>query len=148
MRDRVLEVIRRALADRSSVEVGELDAILTAARETGEYRARHQLGDPYAEQRARCIDVWTRLRAELVNLPDQPRRPAPEMTTYSRDTELGIRIRAVRRSIGLTQAQLADKLQVNQATVARWEAGALSPSHRHRRGLADLLGGRPADYEE
>ena len=147
MRDRVLDVITRALADRGSMEVSEVDAILSAARETGEYRARHGLGDPYAEQRARCIDVWTRLRAELEDRSSLL-GPQSETEEASRGLVLGMRIRSARRRIGLTQAQLADKLEVNQTTVARWEAGALTPNHRHRWRLAGILGGRPAHYEE
>ena len=139
---RVVDIIGRALTDPGSIEVQELDAILTAARETAEYRALLQLGDPYAEARARCVDIWTRLREELLD------RPGPVPNELPGSWSPGDGIRAARRGAGLTQAQLADKLEVNQTTVARWEAGVLAPNHRHRSRLADLLGGRPADYEE
>ncbi|MBO0729754.1 MAG: helix-turn-helix domain-containing protein [Acidimicrobiaceae bacterium] len=147
MRDRALDVLGRAVVDRGLVDVEELDAIVAAARETGEHRARYHLGDPYLEKRARCIDVLTRLRTELEDQSGRSREQAG-MSLPGRAAALGMRIRAVRREAGLTQVQLAQKLEVNQTTVARWEAGGLAPNHRHRWRLADLLGGRPADYEE
>jgi len=145
MRERVQDVITRALTDRSRVEVHEVDTILNAEHEIGEYLVRNQLGDPFAEQRARCIDVLTRLRVELISIPGLEEQGPADHAGQS--SALGLRIRAARRNAGLTQVQLADKLEVHQGTIARWERGVLAPNYRHRWRLADLLGGRPADYE-
>lgn len=148
MRAHVIDVLSRALTDRGSVDVRDLDAILQAAHETREHRLRYQLGDPYAESRARCIDICTRLRAELTDLSAQFREILSRAGQSNQRWVVGTRIRAARRQAGLTQADLAEKLEVHQATVARWEAGVLVPTPRHRRRLADLLGGTPADYED
>ena len=69
MRDRMVDVISRALIDRDSIGTDEVDAILAAAHEIGEYRIRYQFGDPYVVQRTRCIDILTRLRSELTDPP-------------------------------------------------------------------------------
>lgn len=147
MREHVIDVVLRALTNRRTVEVHEIDAILAAASETREYRFRLELGDPYSEQRARCIDVCTRLRAELVDLAPL-RSQLCDASHATQSLALGGKIRAARRQAGFTQTQLADKLEVNQTTVGRWERGVLVPNHRHRWRLADLLGGGPAHYEE
>lgn len=147
MRERVQNLIARALTDHSNVDANEVDAILSAVRETGEYRARHRLGDPFAQQRARCIDVLTRLREQISIPRSQEEGRSHHAVQRAASAALGMRIRAARRNAGLTQAQLADKLEVHQGTIARWERGALAPNYRHRWWLADLLGGRPADYE-
>lgn len=47
-------------------------------------------------------------------------------------------ITAVRRALGLTQAQLGARLGVNKLTVSRWERGALRPSASSLQALADL----------
>lgn len=59
-------VIRQALEDRRLVQVEDVDAILRTAKQTATYRAEHGMGDPYASDRHLAIDVWTRLRCELV----------------------------------------------------------------------------------
>jgi transcriptional regulator with XRE-family HTH domain len=54
----------------------------------------------------------------------------------------------------MTQEDLAKALAapglppVVAMTVSRWERGQRAPSRRHRRRLADVLGGMPVDYEE
>ncbi|MCL2393393.1 MAG: helix-turn-helix domain-containing protein [Acidimicrobiaceae bacterium] len=147
MRDRTIDVLTRALFDHRSVEVNEIDAILVAVCETGQHRARYQLGDPYVEERARFLDILGRLRAELADrrrVPDQ----LPTTPPAKPRSPLGVRIRVARREAGLTQLLLAEKLEVTQTTIGRWEAGVMAPNDRHRMRLADLLGGRPTDYEE
>lgn len=54
--------------------------------------------------------------------------------------ELGARLRLLRRSAKLTQAQVAAKLQVTKQAVSNWEKGLNEPHHRYKRALADLYG--------
>lgn len=51
----------------------------------------------------------------------------------------GTLIRDLRRRLGLTQAQLADLVQVDQGTVSRWERGLESPRPARRADLQRLL---------
>ena len=44
-------------------------------------------------------------------------------------------IKALRERLGLTQAELAQKLDVALSTVSRWESGGRKP---HRRTIKDL----------
>ena len=44
----------------------------------------------------------------------------------------------LRRKLGLTQAQLAERLQVSFATVNRWEAGRCSPQRAHLKDFEAL----------
>ena len=46
-------------------------------------------------------------------------------------SEIGDKIRAVRKSAGLTQGQLAKKIGVPLTTLATWEQGKSDPSHRN-----------------
>lgn len=48
------------------------------------------------------------------------------------------RLRLTRRSLGLTQAQLADWLRVDESTVWGWENGAHKPLPRHRKRVIEL----------
>lgn len=50
------------------------------------------------------------------------------------------KIRAYRRDMGLTQAQLARRLGVAQPTVCNWEKGRSAPSHRTALKLAAMIG--------
>jgi len=52
--------------------------------------------------------------------PKSPRLYRREMAD-----ELSKRIRSARRALGMNQAELAEALDVNQATVSRWESGAV-----------------------
>lgn len=65
----------------------------------------------------------------------QTGRPAK----YSR-LPLGQRIVAFRERAGLSQQQLADKINVNQQTVAYWERRSISVRSEHISALADALG--------
>ena len=47
-------------------------------------------------------------------------------------------IRALRRSLGLTQAAFGTRLGVTNVTVSRWEAGAFAPDNRALAGLEAL----------
>ena len=49
-------------------------------------------------------------------------------------------IREMRQKQGLSQIELADKLQVNQTAVSQWERGAAYPSCDKIPALANALG--------
>ena len=51
-----------------------------------------------------------------------------------------MQIRKLRKSAGLTQVQLAEKVGVTQATVSDWERGDYFPGAQKLPALADALG--------
>jgi transcriptional regulator with XRE-family HTH domain len=51
---------------------------------------------------------------------------------------LGARLRTARRSVGLTQKELAFALEVEAITVSRWERGVTTPSLPRLRRIAEL----------
>ena len=51
---------------------------------------------------------------------------------------VGGRLRNARRGAGLTQKQLAEKLEVESITVSRWERGVTSPSLPRLRRIAEI----------
>jgi transcriptional regulator with XRE-family HTH domain len=51
---------------------------------------------------------------------------------------VGERLRIARRSVGLTQKQLAEELEVDSITVSRWERGVTTPSLPRLRRIAEL----------
>jgi transcriptional regulator with XRE-family HTH domain len=51
---------------------------------------------------------------------------------------VGGRLRTARRSAGLTQKQLAERLEVESITVSRWERGVTSPSLPRLRRIAEI----------
>ena len=55
-----------------------------------------------------------------------------------RETGVGARLRIARRSAGLTQKQLAERLEVESITVSRWERGVTSPSLPRLRRIAEI----------
>jgi len=50
-------------------------------------------------------------------------------------------VKALRRKLGLTQEELAQKLGVSWSSVARWEAGRGKPSKLARKALESLQKG-------
>src|SRR5712691_10308278 len=73
--------------------------------------------------------------ARMLASPDDASEPQPGRTLSSSELRLG------RRELGLTQAQLAERLGVRANTVARWERGELHPVHPEQvaRQLGRLL---------
>jgi len=61
------------------------------------------------------------------------------MATLKRDTVDWIR--GLRRQLGLTQSQLAERLGVTLVTVSRWETGQARPNSLARKALASLAEG-------
>ncbi len=51
---------------------------------------------------------------------------------------VGGRLRTARRSVGLTQKQLAEELGVEAITVSRWERGVTTPALARLRRVAEL----------
>ena len=49
-------------------------------------------------------------------------------------------IRVLRQKAGMTQEQLAKKMNVGQAAVSRWESGDTKPLKKYRKKLAKALG--------
>lgn len=56
-----------------------------------------------------------------------------------RQSSLGQRIARQRRTVCLTQAQLAERLNITQGAVARWESDNTVPALRHRLRLCQEL---------
>lgn len=59
--------------------------------------------------------------------------------------DLGKKIRAHRDELGLTQAELADKLGLTYSSVSQWESGRATPRTPILRQLADLFNTTVAD---
>lgn len=51
-----------------------------------------------------------------------------------------MRIRTIREKFGYTQSYIAYRMGTTQATVARWESGAVSPPARVLPKLAEIFG--------
>lgn len=49
------------------------------------------------------------------------------------------RIRELREAAGMTQADLADRLQVSVPTVSKWESGVIRPSVGNLMELAEIF---------
>ena len=54
--------------------------------------------------------------------------------------EIGKKIKVLRKARGLTQEQLADKLQVKRATISNYEVGRRSPHLKELENIANALG--------
>lgn len=54
-------------------------------------------------------------------------------------TDVGRRIKQARQALGLSQVQLAAKMQVSQPTIANWENGSHAPRHAALGKLAGTL---------
>ncbi|MGA2454387.1 MAG: helix-turn-helix transcriptional regulator [Solirubrobacteraceae bacterium] len=52
---------------------------------------------------------------------------------------VGRRIRAARQQVGLTQLQLADRMEVSQPVIAALESGRGNPTVGHLAAVADAL---------
>lgn len=51
-----------------------------------------------------------------------------------------MKIKELRLKAGLTQVQLAKKMNVDQAAVSRWETGETNPLRKCHKKLAKVLG--------
>lgn len=50
-----------------------------------------------------------------------------------------MRVKEYREKMGLTQAQLADKLNVDRSVISIWERGKGTPCKKHRTMLCAIL---------
>lgn len=48
-------------------------------------------------------------------------------------------LRELRERRGMTQTQIADRLEVDKSTVSKWESGDSTPLKKYRRKLCFLL---------
>lgn len=55
-------------------------------------------------------------------------------------------LKLFRKKAGFTQRDVADRLNVSEQTVARWEIGTRVPSIEHLEKLAELYGVEVADF--
>lgn len=49
-------------------------------------------------------------------------------------------MKELRERRGLTQAQIADRINVDKSSVSKWESGDSTPLRKYRRKLCELLG--------
>ena len=49
-------------------------------------------------------------------------------------------MKELRERRGLTQAQIADRLNVDKSAVSKWESGDSTPLRKYRPALCELLG--------
>ncbi len=63
-------------------------------------------------------------------------------------SDLGERIKRLRRAKNLTQQQLADLLNIDQGAVSRWERGHITPSARYRKELEKTLAAPLIEMDE
>ncbi len=71
--------------------------------------------------------------------------PETAESELSQAADLATRIRALRKSLGLSQANFAGRVGVDQSNVSRWESGA-PPDDAHIVRLAGLAGQHPAAF--
>ncbi len=82
-----------------------------------------------------------RTKARLLTLADpQHARIVLADSPFALSVDIGMVLRAMRERRGATQADLARKLGVSQATVSRWEAGDDAPSTETLHALGFALG--------
>lgn len=79
--------------------------------------------------------------------PDYTRLAVPLLFFERSDMPVGYgeTIAAIRKRLGLTQGQLAERLNVEQPTVQRWESGAREPNMTKLADIAAALGVEPGD---
>lgn len=79
---------------------------------------------------------WEELKTQRADSRDR-RRGYQEARDAS---ELGARVRAERERLGLTQSELAERMETTQPTIARLEAGGVTPSLDTLHRAANALG--------
>lgn len=68
------------------------------------------------------------------------------MRHSNREAEgMAMRVKALRKSLGLSQSQVAEEIGVDQSNVSRWEHGAM-PEDTHIVRMAELAGVHPAEF--
>lgn len=98
------------------------------------------------------LEIWIKL-ADFYKVPvgyiqgytDIPELDKKLEIGNDKKIELSNRLRELRKSKGLTQTQLQDKLDINRGTLASYEKGTTLPSYENGTKLADFYG-VPVDY--
>lgn len=73
---------------------------------------------------------------------------ADNVTIRKGDLPIGQRIKTARTAAGVTIAEIAERLNVDQRTVAGWQAGRSRPSYERLVELARILGQPPSYFLE
>lgn len=72
-----------------------------------------------------------------------PAKREPDTTTYA--GRFAARLRELRQAAGLTQKEAAERLDLPQQTLSRWETGERVPSLRQYPAIAKIYGDIPAE---
>lgn len=124
-----LEAARR----RAGLRRIDLAARLGVSEETIRLWERGAV-QPSPDRLARLISILS-IEESLWQVDvSSPSDPADELP------ELARRLRAERAALGLTQAAVAERLGIAQATYAGWETGRTTPGAQHAARIAELLG--------
>ena len=62
--------------------------------------------------------------------------------------QVGSFIKSRRVNIGMTQRELAEKLDVTVTTVSKWELGLAVPSNKNLKKVCKILGMQISDFTE
>lgn len=79
---------------------------------------------------------WEELKTQRADSRDRRRGYQEARDAF----ELGARVRAERERLGLTQSELAERMETTQPTIARLEAGGVTPSLDTLHRAANALG--------
>lgn len=79
---------------------------------------------------------WEELKTQRADSRDRRRGYQEARDVF----ELGARVRAERERLGLTQSELAERMETTQPTIARLEAGGVTPSLDTLHRAANALG--------
>ncbi len=79
---------------------------------------------------------WDDTKARRPDTPERRRGYQEAKDAF----DLGARVRSERERLGLTQAELAERMGTTQPSVARLEAGGVTPSLGTLHRAADVLG--------
>lgn len=72
-----------------------------------------------------------------------PTKREPDLTTYA--GRFAARLRELRQAAGLTQVEAAERLNLPQHVISRWETGDRSPSLRQFPAIAKAYGDVPIE---
>ncbi|MBB6048830.1 helix-turn-helix transcriptional regulator [Armatimonas rosea] len=126
------ELAQRVGVSKTTLGNWESERTLPSAPELGSLMEALSLGG----QDQRALRRLVALPRALVTLPPQERPPLT-----------GGLLRALRLRRGLTQSEVARRLQMRQGTLAKWEKSEDWPSTERLTALCMVLGAHPAEVE-
>ena len=93
---------------------------------------------------------------ELTPLPDSSRplsqgifrMPKKKWRQNCRATEFPFRLKQERERLGLTQKELASKIETTETTIARWERGEVTPLPVFEKAILTMLSVFPGHKQE